>query len=70
MATTQDVDPSFLAGFFLCTKTRMRFWGWGKRELDNVSRVKAENPWTGLADWLRAAHALLDDKTCGAGSQR
>lgn len=71
MATTQDVrEPRFYAGLFLRTKNQTRFWGWGKKKLDSVSRVEAESPWTGLADWLRAAHALLDDKTCGVDPQR
>ncbi len=71
MATTQDVrEPGFCAGLFPRTKNKTRFWGWGKKKLNNVSRVEAENPWTGLADLLRAAHALLDDKTCGVDSHR
>lgn len=28
-----------------------------------LQEAQAERPWAGLAEWLRAAHSLLDDKT-------
>jgi len=57
MATTQDVQKqSFYADLF-------RRLGWDKREFTNPAEAETERPWAGLAEWLRAAHSMLDDKT-------
>ena len=59
MATTQDAqEPRFYAGLF-------RRWrlGWGKKELINLAEAEPERRWAGLAEWLRVAHSLLDEKT-------
>jgi len=57
MATTQDAQKqTFYAGLF-------RRLGWDKREFTNPAEVETERPWAGLAEWLRVAHSLLDDKT-------
>jgi len=56
MATTQDAqEPRFYAGLF-------RRWGWGKKELINLAEAEPERRWAGLAEWLRVAHSLLDEK--------
>ena len=57
MATTQDAQKQrFYAGLF----RRLR---WDQREFTYPAEVQAERPWAGLAEWLRVAHSLLDDKT-------
>ena len=54
--TAQDARaPRFYAGLF-------RRWGWGKKELTNRTEAETERPWAGLAEWLRVAHSLLDEK--------
>jgi hypothetical protein len=56
MATTQDAqEPRFYAGLF-------RRWGWRKKELINLAEAEPERRWAGLAEWLRVAHSLLDEK--------
>ena len=56
MATTQDAqEPRFYAGLF-------RRWGWGKKERINLAEARPERPWAGLAEWLRVAHSLLDER--------
>jgi len=56
MATTQDArEPGFYSGLF-------RRWGWRKKELFNLEEAEPERPWAGLAEWLRVAHSLLDEK--------
>jgi hypothetical protein len=67
-AATQHVPKSqFYARLYRRTKTLTRFWGWTGEEREekqtNASISEIERPWTGLADWLRVAHSLLDDKT-------
>jgi len=57
MATTQDAQKQgFYAGLF----RRLR---WDKREFANPAEAETERPWAGLAEWLRVAHSMLDDKT-------
>jgi hypothetical protein len=57
MATTQDAQKQrFYAGLF-------RRLSREKRELANPAEAETERPWAGLAEWLRVAHSLLDDKT-------
>lgn len=72
MATnTQHAGNEIPAGLFLRAKKQVRSWSlgrgwswnWNKKKLTDVSEAQAERPWTGLAEWLRAAHSLLDDKT-------
>ncbi|HEY2392011.1 MAG TPA: hypothetical protein VGK22_12640 [Candidatus Angelobacter sp.] len=47
----------FYAGFYLRTRSRMRFWGWGAPPAEAEVRT-TERPWEQLADWLRMAHSL------------
>jgi hypothetical protein len=57
MAITQDAQKQrFYAGLF-------RRLGREKRELGSRAAEETERPWAGLAEWLRVAHSLLDDKT-------
>ncbi|HEY2496982.1 MAG TPA: hypothetical protein VGK24_07930 [Candidatus Angelobacter sp.] len=68
MATiTEDIRKTrFYAGLYLRTKSQMGFWGWrnwGKKKFANAQPTEMERPWTGLAEWLRVAHSLLDGKT-------
>jgi hypothetical protein len=66
MATnTQAAGKSINARLYLRVKTQIRSWawGWGKKELIHLSEAETERPWAGLAEWLRMAHSLLDEKT-------
>ena len=57
MAITQDAQKQrFYVGLF-------RRLGWEKRELGSPAEAETERPWAGLAEWLRSAHSMLDDKT-------
>ena len=54
----QEVNGAkFYAGFYLRTRRRMRFWGWGNPPAAAEVRI-TERPWEQLADWLRMAHSL------------
>lgn len=56
MATTQDAqEPRFYSAIF-------RRWGRGKRELIHLAEADPERRWAGVAEWLRVAHSLLDEK--------
>jgi hypothetical protein len=35
---------------------------WDKKKSARASEAKMEHPWAGVAEWLRAAHSLLDEK--------
>lgn len=57
MAITENArEQRSYAGLF-------RRLGWGKKELIHRGEVETERPWAGLAEWLRVAHSLLDEKT-------
>jgi hypothetical protein len=64
---TQDAGKELYAGRYLRVIKQVRYWSWfrglGKKKLTNVSEAETERPWAGVAEWLRAAHSLLDDKT-------
>jgi hypothetical protein len=36
---------------------------WGKKELIHQAEAEPGPRWAGLAEWLRVAHSLLDEKT-------
>ena len=61
----QAAGKKIYAELYLRAKTQIRAlsWGWGKKELIHLSVAVAERPWAGLAEWLRVAHSLLDEKT-------
>jgi hypothetical protein len=68
-SNTQDAGKEIYAGRYLRALKQIRSWSWlrsrgrGKRKLTNVAEAETERPWAGVAEWLRAAHSLLDDKT-------
>jgi hypothetical protein len=65
MATnTQSAGKEIDAGIYIRAKRHIRFWRMGrnKKELANLSGTETERPWAGLAEWLRVAHSLLDEK--------
>lgn len=68
MATnTQNPGNQIGAGFYLRVRKQFRSWSLGrsKKELIPLQEAHEERPWAGLAEWLRAAHSLLDDKNVG-----
>jgi len=64
---TQDAGKEIYAGLYMRARRRIRSWSWswgrGKKKFTNVSEAETERPWAGVAEWLRVAHSLLDDKT-------
>jgi hypothetical protein len=69
MATnTQDAGNAIDAGLYLRARKQIeswamsRSWGWSKKKLAHGSEAKMELPWAGVAEWLRVAHSLLDEK--------
>jgi hypothetical protein len=66
MATnTQAAGKKIYVGLYLRAKRQIRAlsWGRGKKKPIHLSEAEMERPWAGLAEWLRVAHSLLDDKT-------
>ena len=62
MATnTQDAGIQMEAGLYMRARRQIRSWAWG-RDKKKFSDVATERPWAGVAEWLRVAHSLLDDK--------
>jgi len=63
----QDADKQISAGLYLRAKRQLRSLNWsrsrGKKESTNLAADETERPWAGLAEWLRAAHSMLDSKT-------
>ena len=64
---TRDADKEISAGLYLRAKRQLRSLNWsrsrGKQESTNLAADETERPWAGLAEWLRAAHSILDSKT-------
>jgi hypothetical protein len=62
---TEDARREIDAGLYPRTMKQIRFWSWGrgKKKLTNASESEPEHPWSGLAEWLRLAHSILDEKT-------
>ena len=57
MATTQNArEQKSYAGLF-------RRLGRGKKGLAHRDEPGPEHRWAGLAEWLRVAHSMLDEKT-------
>lgn len=65
IANTQDAGKEIYAGRYLRAMKQIRSWSWGrsKKKVANVSEAEPERRWVGLAEWLRVAHSLLDEKT-------
>jgi hypothetical protein len=65
---TQEAGQEIYAGLYLRAKRQLRSLNWGrtrgrsKQELSNMSEVETQRPWAGLAEWLRVAHSMLDEK--------
>ena len=63
---TQDAGKEIYAGRYLRAMKQIRSWSWsrswGKKKLTHVSEAETERPWAGVAEWLRLAHSMLDDK--------
>jgi hypothetical protein len=65
MATnTHNPGNKIDAGFYIRARkqTRLWPWPWGKKKSTDISEAEMERPWAGVAEWLRVAHSLLDDK--------
>ena len=61
---TQDAGKKLNAGLYVRALKQIRSWSWHRTKLSTkVSEAETERPWAGLAEWLRVAHSLLDDKT-------
>ncbi|MGZ4856683.1 MAG: hypothetical protein ACXVKH_16330 [Candidatus Angelobacter sp.] len=64
---TQDAGKEIDAGLYMRARRQIRSWSWswgrGKKKFTNVADAETERPWAGVAEWLRVAHSLLDDKT-------
>lgn len=65
LTKTEDARKEVYAGLYLRAMTQIRSWSWGrgKKRFTNVANAEMERPWAGVAEWLRVAHSLLDDKT-------
>ena len=61
---TQDAGNQMEAGPSLRAQKQIRSWSWGgsKKKSTNLAEAEMAHPWAGVAEWLRAAHSLLDDK--------
>jgi len=62
---TQDVGKELNAGLYMRALKQIRSWSWrrGQKELTGLPEAETERPWAGLAEWLRVAHSVLDEKT-------
>lgn len=62
---TQDAGKEIDAGLYLRARRQFRSWSWGrgKKKFTNVANAETERPWAGVAEWLRVAHSMLDEKT-------
>jgi len=61
MATKTQDSKDIGAGPYLRPKRQIQFWRWGKKK-SNVTESETERPWAGVAEWLRVAHSMLDEK--------
>ena len=62
---TQDAGKELDAGLYMRALKQISSWSWrrGEKKLTDVYEAQTERPWAGLAEWLRVAHSMLDDKT-------
>jgi hypothetical protein len=65
ITSTQIASKGMNAGLYLRVKTHIQSlgWSWSKKKSTDLAEVETEHPWAGLAEWLRAAHSLLDEQT-------
>jgi len=61
MATKTQDRKDIGAGPYLRPKRQIQFWRWGKKK-SKVMESETERPWAGVAEWLRVAHSMLDEK--------
>ena len=61
MATKTQDSKDIGAGRYLRPKRQIQFWRWRKKQ-SNVTESETERPWAGVAEWLRVAHSMLDEK--------
>lgn len=61
---TQDAGNQMEAGLYLPAQKQFRSWPWRRsnKKSANLADAEVERPWAGVAQWLRAAHSLLDEK--------
>ena len=63
---TQEAGNEIDGGLYLRARTQIRSWSWSwgrsKKKLINISEAEIERPWAGVAEWLRVAHSMLDEK--------
>lgn len=63
---TQDSGKEIDAGLYMRARTQIRSWSWSwgrsKKKLTNISEAETERAWAGVAEWLRVAHSMLDEK--------
>jgi hypothetical protein len=63
---TQDAGKGIDAGLYMRARKQIRSWSWswsrGKKKFTNVADAEPERPWSDLAEWLRVAHSMLDEK--------
>ena len=68
-SNTQESSKEFNTGIYFRAKRQLRSLNWGRRRSGSkkdsihLAAGEAERPWAGVAEWLRVAHSLLDDKT-------
>ena len=68
-SNTQESSKDTHIRLYLRAKNQLRSLSWSgrrsgsKKELTDLAPDEVERPWAGLAEWLRVAHSLLDDKT-------
>jgi hypothetical protein len=66
MATKRQDRKDISARPYLRPKRQIQFWRWGKKKLNvtesDVTESETERPWAGVAEWLRVAHSMLDEK--------
>jgi hypothetical protein len=67
ITSTQIASKGMNAGLYLRVKMHIQSLGWSwskkKKKSTDLAEVETEHPWAGLAEWLRAAHSLLDEQT-------
>ncbi len=67
-SNTQEISKEINIGIYMRAKRQLRSFSWSgrrsgsKRDLTELATNEIERPWAGLAEWLRVAHLLLDDK--------
>ena len=67
-SNTQEISKEINIGIYMRAKRQLRSLNWSgrrsgsKKDFTELATDETERPWAGLAEWLRVAHLLLDDK--------